>query len=500
MDLTSPKLRIATILAVGLGLRMLGINQHPLWYDEAFAVLFAEKGPSAMIYGTLSSTAGVSADVHPLGYYTLLWIWMKIFGEQPFAIRALSILFGMLTVVAVYWLCKSLFKEKLAQIVTLGVVISPFQVHYSQEIRMYSIMGFFLILSTWSIWQGIQTGQAKWWIIFSLSAALAQYTHNLAAFYLVPLAFTPFLFRKWRAIKPLVLSVLGALLIYTPWLVNLPGQFGKIQQSYWTTRPSMDRLVTTLLTYVTNLPLPSIWLPLALFVTFFILVISVWQTFHAIQAHQGDTGLGGWLAYLAFSPALLLFLFSQWRPVYIERSLLASGIMFILWVGWAVYATGLHTPVRWFVVGLFIIGAILGISQHITYHGFPYAAFEQINKSIKVRSSAHDLILHSNKLSMLPAYYYDRGLAQQYLDDPPGSGSDTLSLATQQVLGLLASPSIDMAVKNADRIWFIIYKRAIDEYKQTWGLNHPHLEWLNTHYRLDHVESWDDLLIYVYTR
>ena len=500
MDLTSPKLRIAIIFTVGFFFRMLQINHRPLWYDEAFAVLFAEKGPSAMINGTLSTSSGVSADVHPLGYYSVLWIWMKVFGEKPLALRGLSVIFGMLTLVVIYLLCKSMYKEKLAQLLTLGVAISPFHIHFSQEIRMYSLMAFFLILSTWSLWQAIQTRRTKWWIIFSLASALAQYSHNLALFYLIPLAFTPFIFRKWQTIKPMLLSILGSILIYTPWLVNLPGQFGKVIQSYWITRPSVDRLVTTLLTYVTNLPIAPVWMPVALFVTFFILFISIWQTIRAIRAHHETAVIGSWLAYLAFSPAILLFLFSQWKPVYIERGLLPSGIMFILWAGWAVFETILHTPIRWFVVGLFITGAILGIYQHITYRGFPYAEFEQIDRSIKLRSSTNDLILHSNKLSMLPAYYYDRNLAQFYLADPPGSGADTLSPATQQVLGLLASPSLDQVVNNADRVWFIIYKQAILEYKQTGAHNHPHIEWLDTHYHLDHVESWDDLLIYLYTR
>ena len=56
---------------------------RPLWYDEAFAVLFSAEGPRAMSYGTLVVDQGIAADVHPLGYYTLLWAWQAVAGGKP---------------------------------------------------------------------------------------------------------------------------------------------------------------------------------------------------------------------------------------------------------------------------------------------------------------------------------------------------------------------------------------------------------------------------------
>ncbi|PIZ25087.1 MAG: hypothetical protein COY47_07905, partial [Chloroflexi bacterium CG_4_10_14_0_8_um_filter_57_5] len=43
-----------------------------------------------MIYGTLTSTGVGVADIHPLGYYTLLWLWMQAFGSSLTAVRILS--------------------------------------------------------------------------------------------------------------------------------------------------------------------------------------------------------------------------------------------------------------------------------------------------------------------------------------------------------------------------------------------------------------------------
>src|SRR5512138_19629 len=94
--------KIAAILFLGLCVRLLGILSRPIWYDEAFAILFSEKGLRAMLYGTLTPTGAGSADIHPLGYYSILWLWMKVFGESLVATRALSILAGLISVYLVY--------------------------------------------------------------------------------------------------------------------------------------------------------------------------------------------------------------------------------------------------------------------------------------------------------------------------------------------------------------------------------------------------------------
>src|SRR5574342_361999 len=93
---------IAAILILALFVRLLGVISRPIWYDEAFAILFSEKGMSAMLYGTLAPTGAGSADIHPLGYYSLLWLWMKVFGESLVATRLLSILAGLISVYLVY--------------------------------------------------------------------------------------------------------------------------------------------------------------------------------------------------------------------------------------------------------------------------------------------------------------------------------------------------------------------------------------------------------------
>jgi 4-amino-4-deoxy-L-arabinose transferase-like glycosyltransferase len=451
-----------------------------------------------MLYGTLAPAQGAAADVHPLAYYSLLWGWMRTFGSSPVAVRAMSVLFGLGTVGLAFVLARRLFGRRRALILAFLVAVSPFQVHYAQEVRMYALLGLLLLGATIALDAAMRHGSWPRWALFAVLAAASQYTHHLAAFYLVPLAFTPIWRRDGRALRGIILAGLGALALYAPWLAQLPTQFAKVQQAYWTSRPSPLRLVTTLLTFNTNLPLPETWLPVALTVSVLAFAIGIWQTWLAFRKRSPGWRRGLWLAYLAFAPVLLLFVVSQWQPVFIERALLPSGVVYLLWLGWAVLQS--PRPLRLLVGGGLLIGMAMGLFQHVTYSGFPYAPYRQVNAHIDTELDVGDVILHSNKLTMLPAVYYSPELPASYLADLPGSGSDTLAQPTQEVLELFAQPDPARAVGGASRVWFLFFQGEIEEYRALGYVEHPHLSWLEAHFDLARQETWGDLQLHLYER
>ncbi|HUH97627.1 MAG TPA: glycosyltransferase family 39 protein [Anaerolineales bacterium] len=499
MPHTKSNLRVLFIFVAALAVRLLGIATRPIWYDEAFSILFSEKGLGPMLYGTLAATGSGTADIHPLGYYTLLWLWMKVFGESLTAVRLLSILGGLGVVILIYFTGRELFGETTAQLAMLFAALAPFQLHYAQEIRMYSFMAAWLLLATYAYVRGSRTGQRRWWILFAVSCALAQYTQNLSAFYLVVLAMTPILRRDWKSLKAVIFAGLGALILYIPWLIELPGQFAKVEGSYWVARPDVSRLFTLLLVYITNLPLPDNWLAIALFIALIVVTIGILQSVRrTVPKRAAAEGL--WTLYLSFGPPLLLFLFSQWKPVYIERALVASGAVFALWLAWVVTCTKMPRPVQGFICILLATAALLGVYEHIAYKDFPYGPFQALDASIRSRIQPGDRIVHSNKLSLLPAIYFDRALPQAYIADAPGSAEDTLAPATQEVLGVSTEPTIQTAVGNAPRVWYIIYQNSIDEFQSSGQGTPPDLVFLNAHYTLRSKEVWDGLVVYLYAR
>jgi mannosyltransferase len=482
-------------------LRILGVTTRYIWYDEAFSLLLSEKGPTAILAGTLAQGNGAAAaEEHPPLYYYLLNGWMKIVGTSVPAARILSIIAGLGVVLLIYFLAHHLFDAKTANVAALLAAINPFQIHYSQEIRMYAFMALWLLLATYSFLRGRKSGSWKWWLLFAIFSALAQYTHNLSAFYLVALALLPVFQRDWKTLKSVFWGGLAALILYLPWVIHIPAQFAKIQHAYWIERPTASRFFTLILEYVSNPSQSIAWTGFALFTALTIFAIGFFQTIHTLRSNKASAQSGIFLLYLAFMPPFLLFIFSQWFPVYLERALLPSGAIFCLWLAWAFMHLRVPNPVRTVSFFLVLISTFAGIQQHLTNASGVYAPSDKIDASLRARYQHGDVIIHSSKLSILPAFYFDPTLPQVFIADPPGGSTDTLSPATQKILGVKSEPDLVAATKGASRIWFIILTRSIEEFQSTGAATHPQLQYLELAYRLDLHETWGGDEIYLFSK
>ena len=184
---------------------------------------------------------------------------------------------------------------------------------------MYSFMALWLLLATYAYIRGRRRVNG-----YAGGSHLLSHRHwrNITkpfSFLFDPACYHAHSPKRLEILKAVLLSGIGAMIFYLPWLIQLPGQFARVEGSYWVARPDPARLFTLLLTFITNLPLPNNWLPIALFISLMAVVLGVLQTIR-IKNKEGF-----WIFYLSFAPPLLLFLFSQWKPVYIERALLRQG-------------------------------------------------------------------------------------------------------------------------------------------------------------------------------
>lgn len=489
---------IIVILVLAFSLRMLGVISRPIWYDEAFSILFSEKGLEAMLYGTLSPTGAGSADIHPLGYYAILWIWISSLGRSIFAARMLSIVISLISLVLIYQISKLLFRKRTASIAALLFAILPFQIHFAQEIRMYSLMTLWLLVSTLSFLRA-RAGNWEWWVLFAISCALAQYTHNLAAFYLIPLTLTPIFQRDWKTLRAITVACLFSIIIYLPWAIHLPSQFSKVSTSYWVERPGFEKIFTLFLYYLPNMPLPNNMLVPGLLIATSTISLALYQTILSRKNSVPTANRGIWLAYLAFTPPFLLWLISQYIPVYIERALLPSHAVFCIWLAWTLTHMKASRPIQTMSLLFIVISTVIGLFQHATYKDFPYGPFSEINERILNEIETGDIVVHSSKLSYLPSLYTNPNMSQGYIIDPPGSTVDTLAPATREVLQVVDFENIISATADAHRIWFIIYQKSLDEFRQA-GQPHPHIQYLNDNFKLESIEEWDGLRLYIYNR
>lgn len=495
---SSPWASWAIVLGAALLLRLPGLLDRPLWYDEAFAVLFSAKGLLAMLEGTLRAQAGVAADVHPLLYYALLGAWGNAFGTSVASVRGLSLILGMGVVALGYTLARRGLGPRAGLMGGVLLAVSPFQIHYAQEVRMYGLLACLLLGVTWAYSEARAGAGAVAWAAFAVLSAAAQYTHNLAAFYLIPLAVLPWVERRWRVAAGTLGVGLAAVALYLPWLLYLPSQVARLRWAYWIERPTAADLVRTVITFLADRPLPSwpTWvLPVVLFAA-----LGVWATLAwvLVRRPSGAASLAEArrLAALAVMPIGLLFAASLFQPLYLDRALLPSAAAFSLALGWLFGAGRLPRPVAGFLVSCLLLTSGVGLAGFYSYRGFPHAPFEVLDRRLRGEMGPGEVIVHSNKISALPAEYYDPTLAHRYLADPAGSPSDTLAVPTQEVLGMLADPDIETAVAGAGGVWFVQFRQEQDDYADLGYAVPPALAWLNENYLLESQSVLGDLRLY----
>jgi 4-amino-4-deoxy-L-arabinose transferase-like glycosyltransferase len=476
---------------------MFGVFSRPIWYDEAFSLMLAQRGFAAFMAATLAPAASGLSDVHPPGYYFILIQWTKLFGASVVAGRLFSIMFGLLIVWLGYLVARKLFSDEIAKSAASLLALSPFLVHYAQEIRMYSLMTFGIVLCAFAyICKQEGDDRGRWLLAFAGGAALAQYTQALAAFYLVALALWPLFRQNWRMLRFVTSGGLLAIVLYSPWLAQLFSQVAMVERSWWVDQPGVVDLIATVLQWITFLPLPGFWLFFAVYVYLFLIVLwfFAWREGRLLNVEASAQ----WLVWMAFVPLILNFLISQWRSVFIFRAFLPSGVFFLLLVAWFIHRLIEKRYFKGLLAAFLGISMIAGLAGFYTYAGFPYAPFEEMINSIENQRQPDEIIVHANKLTILPALYFAPDVGQTYIRDKPGSPQDILTPSFKEALGLDERSDISDAVRNAQGVWFTIFERHIEEYRDQ-GFEHPpELDWLNRHYELIEATEWADMLVYHY--
>jgi len=199
------------LIILALALRLFHLDQYGLWYDEAISYKAAQLDIRSILTNQIQSS-------HPPLYYLTLHYWIYFFPDSDFSARMLSVIWNIALIPVVFCLSKKLTQNnKIAFFAVLLIVISPFHITYSQELRMYTQLMF---LTTSGILCYLYAVENKnyYWIIFILIFLLAIYTHYFASFILLALLIYEIIFRKNTSIIPLTFSCLILFVLFIPWI------------------------------------------------------------------------------------------------------------------------------------------------------------------------------------------------------------------------------------------------------------------------------------------
>lgn len=218
---------LLAILALALGLRLYRLDAQSLWNDEGTTVALVQRDLATILQNA-------SDDIHPPLYYIVLHYWVGAFGTTEAAARGLSVLAGVLVVAGTYLLARRYLSSSGALVAAALSAVSPFQVYYAQETRMY-IMATLLAIALVAACHELLASWERRVTLFSwealavlLSGVALLYTHYFSATILVAVnvTFLVWLFSRrrqtgsfrWAALWRWALLMLMAAAAFVPWL------------------------------------------------------------------------------------------------------------------------------------------------------------------------------------------------------------------------------------------------------------------------------------------
>ena len=255
---------LAAVLLAGLLLRFHHLGRESLWLDEGASVRLSHHSPAEIV----GETAG---HFHPPLYFFILRGWVILAGDSAFSVRALSALLGAGSIAVIYLLGSLLFGRRQGLLAALLLCLSKFNLFYSQEARMYSLLGFLTLCSMLFFARMVKKSGFLDFLGYLLSTALLVYTHNFGVFpvvvqnvFMVLMVFTgnrsSLTIPRWLVLQIILLAA------YLPWLQVILHQMARMPDSPWSVaRPVPETLLYSLLQFSGSEILKWLFIILGLF-------------------------------------------------------------------------------------------------------------------------------------------------------------------------------------------------------------------------------------------
>ncbi|MDE1169159.1 MAG: glycosyltransferase family 39 protein [Pseudomonas sp.] len=394
------------ILMLAAGVRFYDATASAIWCDEGSSLLMSQYSPLLIWFHS-------AHDVHPPLYYLLLHGWIELFGNSLLSIRTLSVLPGIATVALGMWLVRLIATRPAAVLAGVLLALLPIAVRYSQEVRMYSFMGLWLMGATLALVYWVnRPDRLRYLAIYVLLMTASFYTHYFTGLcvlahwtYLLLVRNQPprLITRKaWWAANALIV------LLYSPWIPSLVDQLQNLDQLRvggdvgWIpamTRYSLPSTFWQFMTLSDGLDVPAVpylLLPAAL------AAIAAAVALGDRSAHR----LQALLVCYTFVPLAVIYLVSFASPLLVERYLMFAALGLPLIV--AIFIDRLQQRSRWLAGALLVLViGVCGVGLKNDYT-VQEPQFDSLVGYVNQHYAQGDRIIISDLFWYFPYVYYDR--------------------------------------------------------------------------------------------
>jgi hypothetical protein len=335
--------------------RIYHITTYSLWGGEAFTMIGSRQDWASMFAYIVDDI------VHPPLIYIVLKLWLAVGSESVLWLKLLPAIFGIGMIVPFFLLCQELnLKSPETYLALLIMGVNGYLIHYTQELRMYSMFAFWALCSFWLFLRYFKSTDNGTMLLNSLTVVnlLAIYSHYYG-WLVVAMEFL-FLLIWRRKILSFGLSIAGLLLLLSPWayfVVREARSIGGLERNLgWIPTPDAIDVLNFYATLTG--PLGSRYVKLLGLALFNLPLIPwFWRTARAgFKSEKEDLVPLLWLAILSFLPVIVIYLISQRydQAVWMDRYFIFIGTPYMILVATA----AIRLPNRWVrnVWIIFIIG------------------------------------------------------------------------------------------------------------------------------------------------
>jgi 4-amino-4-deoxy-L-arabinose transferase-like glycosyltransferase len=207
---------VAAILIAAV-LRCYRLGANSLWVDEIETLLLAQQSVAQIV------RVSTSVNFIPPLYFVLVHGVLRICGESEVALRLMSVVAGICTILAAWLLTQRITKSLGAANITAALLaVNPLHIWYSQEARPYALLTFLGISGLVALERAMRTGSVGSWVAFSTSMAAAFLTHTIGLmFALIAGVWVLQSSAGRRIVWPLLASSLAVFLSGLPFIIAI---------------------------------------------------------------------------------------------------------------------------------------------------------------------------------------------------------------------------------------------------------------------------------------
>ena len=478
VSLYLPLIVLLTLLAFAL--RIYRLDHQSLWYDEGFSVWLAGQD-------LVSITRG---DFNPPLYVYLLHFWLGWAGKTEFAVRFLSLLFGVLTVPLTVRLGTRLFDRATGLLGGLLVAVAPLHLWYAQEARMYAMVTALSLLACVALFEALR-GRRSAWPIYLVATVGAVYTHYYA--WMVVAAQTAFVLwwlvrtwglRMWRRAQVLgavagrrpwpgpprpfflwLLSQVALFLAVLPWLPFVREHYRYQNLTYWPGTLSLQWVAErTLTAFSVGETLQG---DLARWATFAFLILALTGVIGTLLRERRKLDSVVFATLYVVVPMLLLYMIVRDRPKFAPRYLMIATPGFYL-----LAAAGLRAlwPRRrdafvWRLLGVLVVLVALGFLVTTSARSAANMYFDPVYAREDFRGLARYLeenvgpdegvLLLSGHFFPVFQYYYRR---DNWLKLPTDTSP---SPSVDEPITLDIGSELDRFAVNRKGLWIVLWQDEV---------------------------------------